>query len=71
MMLRKDHGVKFLSAVILTLVGFVYFSFVNNTDLPVTGDLYSRGEGLIKPFQEALNRWAGGLTVTGGELAPQ
>ena len=28
------------------------------------------GEDLINPFQEALDRWAGGLTVTGGQLAP-
>ena len=70
-MLRKHHGVEFLSAVTLTLVGFVYFSFVDDTDLPVTGELHSRGEDLTKPFQEALNRWASGLTVTRGELAPQ
>ena len=69
-MLKKYHGVEFLSVVTLTLVNFVCFSFVDNTDLPVTGKSHSRGEDLIKPSKEALNRWARGLTVTGGELAP-
>ena len=70
MILRKHHGVEFLSATTLTLVGFVCFSFVDDTDLPMTGESHSRNEDLIKPFQEALNQWAGGLKVTGGELAP-
>ena len=45
-------------------------AFVDDTDLPITGQKHSSGKDLINPFQEALDRWAGGLTVTGGELAP-
>ena len=70
MMFRKRHGVELLSATTLTLLSLVCFAFVDNTDLPITGRKHSRGEDLINPFQEALDRWAGGLTVTGGELAP-
>ena len=70
MMFRKRHGVELLSATTLTLLSIVCFAFVDDTDLPLTGQKHSSGEDLINPFQEALDRWAGGLTVTGGELAP-
>ena len=56
MLLRKGHGVKFLSATNLTLVSFVYFSLMDNNDIPVTGEPHSTGEDLIKSFQEALNQ---------------
>ena len=55
MMLRKCHGVELFSATTLTLVSFVCLSFVDNTDILVTGESHFSGEDLIKPFQEALN----------------
>ena len=70
MMFRKKHGVELLSAITLTLLSIVCFAFVDDTDLPITGQKHSLGEDLINLFQEALDRWVGGLTVTGGELAP-
>ena len=70
MMFRKRHGVEFLSATTLTLVSLVCFAFVDDTDLPITVGKHSTGEDLINRFQEALDQWAVGLTVTGGELAP-
>ena len=70
MMCRKRHGVELLSATTVTLLSLVCFAFVDDTDLPITGRKHSRGEDLIHLFQEALDQWAGGLTVTGGELAP-
>ena len=59
-----------MSATTLTLLSIVCFAFVNNTDLPITGQKSPSREDLINPFQEAFDRWAGGLTVTGGELVP-
>ena len=59
-----------LSATTLILLSIVCFAFVDNTDLPITGQKHSAGEDLINPFQEALDRRAGGLTVTDEELAP-
>ena len=56
MMFRKRHRVELLSATTLTLLSLVCFAFVDNTDLPITGRKYSRGEDLIYPFQEALDR---------------
>ena len=70
MMFRKQHEVELLSATTLTLLSIVCFAFVDNTDLPITGQKHSNGEDLINLFQEVLDRWAGGLTVTGSELAP-
>ena len=67
-MFRKQHTVEVLSATTLTLLSIVWFAFVNDTDLPITGQKHSSREDLINPFQEALDRWAGGLTVKGGEL---
>ena len=70
MMFRKQHGVEVLSATTLTLLSIVCFAFVDDTDLPITEQKHSSGEDLINPFRETLDRWAGGLTVTGGELVP-
>ena len=69
-MLQKRHCDEFLSAITLTLVIFVCFSFVDKTDVPVPSKPHSTSEDLIQPFKEALNRWAVGLTVIDGELAP-
>ena len=71
MMLAKNHGVQLLSATTVTLICIVCFSFVDDTDLPVAGERHSTGESIAPLFQSALDRWAGGLTVTGGELAPE
>ena len=71
MMFRKRQGVELLSATTLTLLSIIVCcAFVDDTDLPITGEKHSSGADLINPFQEALDRWAGGLTVTGRELAP-
>ena len=70
-MLAKNHGVQLLSATSVTLICIVCFAFVDDTDLPVTEERHSTGESIAPLFQAALDRWAGGLTVTGGELAPQ
>ena len=60
-MLAKKHGVKLLSATSLNLISLVCFAFVDNTDLPVTGEQHSTGEDIAPSFQEALDRPAGVL----------
>ena len=67
----KNHRVQLLSATTVTLICIVCFSFVDNTDLPVAGERHSTSKSIAPLFQSALDRWAGGLTVTGGELAPE
>ena len=71
MMLAKNHGVQLLSTTSVLLICIVCFAFVNDTDFPVTGERHLTGKSITPLFQSALDRWAGGLTVTGGKLAPQ
>ena len=68
---RKRHCVELLSVTTLTLVSLVCFAFVNDTDIPITGEKHSMEEDLVIPFQEALDRWAGGLTVIGEKFTPK
>ena len=72
MMYKAGHGVKLFTALTVTAIAFVCFAFVDDTDVVQTGDTidtpYSE---LIPDFQEALDRWAGGLRATGGALVPQ
>ena len=70
-MLAKNHGIQLLSTTSVTLICIVCFAFVDDTDLPVIGERHSTGESIAPLFQAALDRWAGGLTVTGSKLAPQ
>ena len=70
MMLAKNYGVQLLLATSLTLICLWCFTFVDNTNLPVTGERHSTGDDIVQLSQDALDRWAGGLIVTGGELAP-
>ena len=71
MMPAKNHGVQLLSATLVRLICIFCFAFVDDTDLPVPGECYLTGESIAPLFQAALDRWAGGLTVIGDELAPQ
>ena len=70
MVLAKKHSVQLLSATLVTLIYIVCFAFVDDTDLPVTGERHSIGKSIAPLFQAALDIWVGG-TVTGRELAPQ
>ena len=68
MLAKKKKGVQFLSATFLTLIiGLVCFAFVNDTNLPVTGEQHSTGDDMAPSFQDRLYRWTGRLTVTGGK----
>ena len=61
-MLRKRHGVELLSATTLTLVSLVCFTFVDDTNLPITGRKHSTGEELapIKSWCYLINHvWTG------------
>ena len=70
MMKTEDHGMNLFTALSLTVISMVCFVFVDDIDLSVTGATRdSSGEDLLQTFQETLDRWAGGLSVTGGELA--
>ena len=70
MMLVKINGIQLLSGTSLSQISLVYFVFVDNIDLPVTGEQHSIGEDIALSFQEAIDRWIGGLIATCGILAP-
>ena len=55
----------------LTLLSFVCFEFVNDTDIPVIAPLRDMsGENVALIFQKAIDSWAGILKATGGKLEP-
>lgn len=71
MMKRKDHGVDFLTSLLLSLISITCFAYIDDTDLVQSAPSRKRtGEEIIPDFQEALDRWAGAVQTTGGELAP-
>lgn len=69
LMKRRRHSVEKRSALSYSLISIVCFVFVNNTDLPILGQIRTTvGEELQQPFQEALNAWSNLISVTGGDL---
>jgi hypothetical protein len=71
MMHTAGHGVRITSALTNTIISLVGFAFVDDTDLFCAGSTSTTtGAALAADFQEALDRWSGGLRATGGALAP-
>ena len=67
---KRGHGVDMLSSLSLSLISIACFSYVDDTDLPISGKhRTTTGEELQIPFQNALTAWSKLLCVTGGELA--
>ena len=72
MMKLKGHGAKFEAALSRKLLSIVCCAYVDDSDLPQSAATRTTtGEELQIPFQDMLNRWAGALRATGGELAPE
>jgi len=71
MMEKAGHGVNVLTSISLTTLAMVGFAFVNDTDLFLAGKIAAAtGKDMMVEFQEALDRWLGGLIGTGGALSP-
>ena len=71
-MKRKEHGVDMMSSLLLSLISIVCFAFVDDTDTVSSArSRTTTGEQMLPEFHETLNRWAGLLTVTGGEVSPE
>ena len=72
MMKNKGHGVNMRSSLSLAIICIVCVGFVDDTDLPMSGaTVDTPGEDIQQDFQTSLDRWAGALHVTGGELDPK
>ena len=70
-MKRKNHGVDLFLSMTLSLINLYCFPFVDDTDLSISARTrHTKGESIIKSFQEALDYWARLLAATGGELGP-
>ena len=69
-MKKRGHGVDMMSSLSLSLISIACFAYVDDTDLPVSGQhRTTTGEQLKVPFQNALTAWSKLLCATGGELA--
>ena len=54
-MKRRGHGIDLKSGLSLTLLSFVCFAFVDDTDIPVTADTRNdTGEQVAAKFQKAI-----------------
>ena len=71
MMVTAGHGVNLLSAMSGTLISFICYAFVDDTDVVHAGsDVYTSGEDVMREMQVVVDRWEGGLRATGGALVP-
>ena len=65
-------GAWLVSALTATIIYFVCYAFVDDTDLVHTSrDNQFHGERTIHEAQTALNYWEGGLRATGGAIVPK
>ena len=71
MMERAGHGVHLLTSITAVAISIVCFAFVDDTDTVHSGKtVQTSGEEVMEQFQEAVDRWEGGLTATGGAIEP-
>jgi hypothetical protein len=72
MMRTEGFGINVLSALSKTLVNFVCYSFVDDTDLGhSTPSVNTSGETIMAEMQKALDLWEGGIRATGGAIVPE
>jgi hypothetical protein len=72
LMRAAGFGATFLTAISVSLVAFVCYAFVNDTDVVHTAqDVYTTGEEIMRQMQTVIDRWEGGLRATGGAIVPK
>jgi hypothetical protein len=70
MLRAEDLGMAFRCTLSGEKVGFVGYSFVDDTDLGICGDHANYLE-VVEDMQRSMNYWEGGLRATGGAIAPE
>ena len=70
MITRAGHRVNLSLAISEQQLHLVGFSFVDDIDLVTALTPNTPGKRILPEFWQSLDRWAGGLVATGGELAP-
>jgi hypothetical protein len=69
MMKSEGFGAHFLTAMSLSLIHFVCYVFVNDSDVVHMGStIDSTGKEVAKMMQTVVDHWEGGLRATGGAL---
>jgi ribonuclease HI len=72
MMRVAGFGATFLTAISVSLVVFVCYAFVDDTDVVHTAqDVHTTGEDILLQMQDVIDHWEGGLRATGGAIVPK
>ena len=72
MMRVAGFGATFLTAISVSLVVFVCYAFVDDTDVVHTAqDVNTNGEEILKQMQYVIDHWEGGLRATCGAIVLQ
>jgi hypothetical protein len=72
MMRTAGFGFSLFTALTVSVISFVCYAFVDNTDLVHTAkDAHTRGPEVMMEMQQAIDHWEGGLKATGGALVPE
>jgi endonuclease/exonuclease/phosphatase family metal-dependent hydrolase len=72
MMRVLGFGATFLTAISVTLVAFVCYAFVDDTDVVHTAqDVNTSGIEILHQMQTVIDHWEGGLRATGGAIVPK
>ena len=72
LMRAAGFGATFLTAISVSLVAFVCYAFVDDTDIVHTAqDVYTTGEDIMRQMQTVIDHWEGGLRATGGAIVPK
>ncbi len=62
MMRTAGYGFQMITALLVTLIAFVCYAFVDDTDVVHTAkDVNTTGEEILKEMQEVVDHWEGGL----------
>jgi hypothetical protein len=71
MVRAAGYWATFVSALSSSIIAFVCYAFVDDTDLVHTHPGQDhQGQDLIPEMQEAVDHWEGGLRASGGALVP-
>ena len=68
MMRTSGFGIKLLSAISTSILSFVCYAFVDDTDVVHCSSLTATAQEIITEMQEVVDHWEGGLRTTGGAL---
>jgi hypothetical protein len=67
----KGCGFKYISPTSKTKIGFVGYSFVDDTDLLQVAPSNKSSDDVCKGLQKSVDTWEGGLKVMGGAIVPE